>query len=51
MQSRPRFGEGITGWAVENRRPVWTNRAHLDPRVVNVPGHAGRARGADQSCR
>ncbi|HEX7626315.1 MAG TPA: diguanylate cyclase [Gaiellaceae bacterium] len=38
MRSRPRFGEGITGWAVENRRPVWTNRAHLDPRVVNVPG-------------
>ena len=21
MQSRPRFGEGITGWAVENRQP------------------------------
>src|SRR5690349_115167 len=38
MSSRPRFGEGITGWAVEHRRPVWTNRAHLDPRVVNVPG-------------
>jgi diguanylate cyclase (GGDEF)-like protein len=38
MNSRPRFGEGITGWAVEHRRPVWTNRAHLDPRVVNVPG-------------
>ncbi|HVC85823.1 MAG TPA: diguanylate cyclase [Gaiellaceae bacterium] len=38
MCSRPRFGEGITGWAVENRSPVWTNHAHLDPRVVNVPG-------------
>jgi diguanylate cyclase (GGDEF)-like protein len=38
MRSRPRFGEGLTGWAVENRRPVWTNRAHLDPRVVNIPG-------------
>jgi diguanylate cyclase (GGDEF)-like protein len=38
MQSRPLFGEGITGWAVENRRPVWTNRAHLDPRVQHVPG-------------
>ena len=38
MRSRPRFGEGITGWAVEHRRPVWTNRAHLDPRVVTVPG-------------
>ena len=38
MNSRPQFGEGITGWAVEHRRPVWTNRAHLDPRVINVPG-------------
>jgi diguanylate cyclase (GGDEF)-like protein len=38
MQSRMLFGEGITGWAAENRRPVWTNRAHLDPRVQNVPG-------------
>jgi diguanylate cyclase (GGDEF)-like protein len=38
MSSRPRFGEGITGWAVENRQPVWTNQAHLDPRVVTVPG-------------
>jgi diguanylate cyclase (GGDEF)-like protein len=38
MSSRPRFGEGITGWAVENRRPVWTNRAHLDPRSIVVPG-------------
>jgi diguanylate cyclase (GGDEF)-like protein len=38
MKSRALFGEGITGWAVENRRPVWTNRAHLDPRVQNVPG-------------
>ena len=34
----PKFGEGLTGWAVENRTPVWTNQAHLDPRVVNVPG-------------
>ena len=38
MGSRPKFGEGLTGWAVESRTPVWTNRAHLDPRVVNVPG-------------
>jgi len=38
MSSRPRFGEGITGWAVENRQAVWANRAHLDPRVVTVPG-------------
>ncbi|HEY6962418.1 MAG TPA: diguanylate cyclase [Gaiellaceae bacterium] len=38
MRSRPRFGEGITGWAVQHRRPVWTNRAHLDPRTVVIPG-------------
>ena len=30
MRSRPRFGQGLTGWAVQHRRPVWTNRAHLD---------------------
>ncbi|MFL5963531.1 MAG: diguanylate cyclase [Gaiellaceae bacterium] len=38
MRSRPVFGEGITGWAVENRCPVWTNSAHLDPRVHHIPG-------------
>ena len=38
MRDRPRFGEGLTGWAVEHRRPVWTNHAHLDPRVSVVPG-------------
>jgi len=32
------FGEGITGWAVEHREPVLTNKAHLDPRVRFVPG-------------
>ena len=47
MGSRPKFGEGLTGWAVESRTPVWTNRAHLDPRVVNVSRHPGRARGPD----
>jgi diguanylate cyclase (GGDEF)-like protein len=36
--SRPQFGEGITGWAVEQRESVWTNRADLDPRVAFVPG-------------
>src|SRR5205823_1165699 len=30
MQSRPGFGEGITGWAVENRSPVWTHLAQTD---------------------
>src|ERR1044071_8059118 len=38
MSDRPQFGEGITGWAVSNRKPVWANQAHLDPRVVNIPG-------------
>src|SRR5581483_11061801 len=38
MRTRPRFGEGLTGWAVLHRRPVWTNRAHLDPRTTVVEG-------------
>ena len=38
MRNRPVFGQGITGWAVENRTPVWTNSAHLDPRVQQIPG-------------
>jgi diguanylate cyclase (GGDEF)-like protein len=38
MRDRPRFGEGLTGWAVVHRQPVWTNQAHLDPRVQVVPG-------------
>ena len=38
LGSRPAFGEGITGWAVVERQPVWTNAAHLDPRVRVVPG-------------
>src|SRR6478609_6203555 len=38
MNDRPRFGEGLTGWAVAHRSPVWTNRADLDPRVTVVPG-------------
>ena len=32
------FGEGITGWAVEQREAVLANNAHLDPRVRFVPG-------------
>lgn len=32
------FGQGITGWACENREPVLANEAHLDPRVAFVPG-------------
>src|SRR5215204_2474843 len=38
MRSRAAFGEGITGWAVEHRTPVWTNTAQLDPRAQTVPG-------------
>lgn len=32
------YGQGITGWAVENRVPVLANAAHRDPRVDVVPG-------------
>ena len=38
MTSRPAFGRGITGWAVENRQAVLANEAHLDARVDFVPG-------------
>ena len=38
MDSRSRFGEGITGWAALHREPVRTNQAHLDPRKKVVPG-------------
>ena len=48
MNDRPAYGEGLTGWAVSNRTPVWTNRADLDPRTHVIPGHAERARGADR---
>jgi diguanylate cyclase (GGDEF)-like protein len=38
MKTRNAFGEGITGWAVEQQEPVLANQAHLDPRVKTVPG-------------
>ena len=38
MSDRPRFGEGITGWAIEHGEPQLVNDAHLDPRVKQVPG-------------
>ncbi len=38
LATRPTFGQGITGWAVENRKAVLSNEAHLDPRVTFVPG-------------
>ena len=38
MNDRPAYDEGLTGWAVSNRTPVWTNRADLDPRTAVIPG-------------
>ncbi len=32
------IGVGISGWVVTNREAVLANRAHLDPRSVQVPG-------------
>jgi diguanylate cyclase (GGDEF)-like protein len=29
---------GITGWAIRNREAVLANDAHLDPRVMQIPG-------------
>jgi diguanylate cyclase (GGDEF)-like protein len=38
MNDRPQYDAGLTGWAVSNRTPVWTNRADLDPRTAVIPG-------------
>ncbi|MFL5918008.1 MAG: diguanylate cyclase [Gaiellaceae bacterium] len=38
LADRCPFGVGLTGWGVEHREPVRVNQAHLDPRVVTVPG-------------
>ncbi|MEO8290610.1 MAG: diguanylate cyclase [Gaiellaceae bacterium] len=38
MGDQPLFGEGITGWVVEERQPQLVNEAHLDPRIKVVPG-------------
>ena len=38
MDSNLPFGQGITGWAVENGEPALVNQAHLDPRLDVVPG-------------
>jgi diguanylate cyclase (GGDEF)-like protein len=38
MASFSRYGQGITGWAIEHREPVLANEAHRDPRVSVVPG-------------
>ena len=38
MRNKIEFGAGIAGWAAENREAVLTNQAHLDPRMMVVPG-------------
>ncbi len=38
LQVRPRFGEGLIGWAAANGRPVLANEAHLDTRAGQVAG-------------
>ena len=38
MRNTIEFGCGLAGWAAQNREPVLTNAAHLDPRVMIVPG-------------
>ena len=42
------LGTGITGWVIDHGEAVLANDAHLDPRSVQVPGHAVRARGDDR---
>ena len=37
------LGIGITGWVIDHGEAVLANEAHLDPRSVQVPGHAVRA--------
>lgn len=38
LQMRPRFGEGLIGWAAASGRPVLANEAHLDARAGQVLG-------------
>lgn len=38
MKSHAAFGSGLTGWAAQHREPVLANDAHLDERVVVIPG-------------
>jgi diguanylate cyclase (GGDEF)-like protein len=38
LQVRPRFGEGLIGWAAANGQPVRSNEAHLDERAGLVEG-------------
>jgi diguanylate cyclase (GGDEF)-like protein len=38
MRNTIEFGVGLAGWAAKHREPVMTNAAHLDPRMMVVPG-------------
>src|SRR4051812_2011359 len=38
MSDQPAFGDGITGWVVQNRQPQLVDQAQNDPRVKVVPG-------------
>ena len=38
LQVRPRFGEGLIGWAAATGQPVRSNEAHLDARAGLVEG-------------
>jgi diguanylate cyclase (GGDEF)-like protein len=38
MRNKIKFGAGLAGWAAEHREPVLTNHAHLDKRMMVVPG-------------
>jgi len=38
LRNKIEFGTGLAGWAAKHREPVLTNAAHLDPRMMVVPG-------------
>jgi diguanylate cyclase (GGDEF)-like protein len=38
MRNTIKFGAGLAGWAAQHREPVLTNHAHLDKRMMVVPG-------------
>jgi diguanylate cyclase (GGDEF)-like protein len=38
LRNTVEFGRGLAGWAAQHREPVLTNAAHLDPRMMVVPG-------------
>jgi diguanylate cyclase (GGDEF)-like protein len=38
LRLRPRFGEGLIGWAVEHEQAVLSNQAHRDSRAGHIAG-------------